>query len=72
MGRRGSSFDSKEDSRLGKALHLLGIFDEGNLPVALFYEDTKKYEPRPSVDWNPALARELARLLGEGNVVANT
>ena len=72
-GRRGVflRFDSKDDPRLPGALRFLDIF-EGHLPVAIFYEDTKKYDPRPGVDWNPALARELARLLGEGNVVANT
>ena len=71
-GRRGVflRFDSKEDPRLPGALRFLDIF-EGHLPVAVFYEDTRKYDPRPGVDWNPALARELARLLGEGNVVAN-
>jgi hypothetical protein len=63
-------FESKDDSRLLNALRFLDIF-EGSLPVALYYEDTKKYDPRPGVDWNPSLARELARLLGEGNVVAN-
>jgi len=71
-GRRGLflRFDSGEDPRLPKALQLLDIFDDGALSVMLFYGDTKQYVPHPGVDWNPALAGELARLLGEENVVA--
>ncbi|MDR2687417.1 MAG: DNA polymerase III subunit alpha, partial [Oscillospiraceae bacterium] len=65
-------FESRDDPRMARALQLLSIFDEGRLPVMLYCEDTKQYSKRPGVDWNPVLARELARLLGEGNVVANT
>jgi len=71
-GRRGVflRLESQTDPRLPGALKFLGIF-EGNLPVMLYYGDTKQYQKCPGVDWNPPLARELTRLLGEGNVVAN-
>ena len=71
-GRRGVflRFDSREDPHLPGALRFLDIF-EGNMPVMLYYGDTRQYEKRPAVDWNPALAGELVRLLGDGNVVAN-
>jgi len=71
-GRQGVflRFQSQGDPRLPGALLLLDIF-EGDLPVMLYYGDTKQYRQCPGVDWNPPLARELARLLGEGNVVAN-
>ncbi|MCL2494951.1 MAG: DNA polymerase III subunit alpha [Oscillospiraceae bacterium] len=71
-GRRGVflRLDSKDDPRLPAVLRFLEIF-EGQLPVSIYYEDTKQYEKRPGADWNPALSRELTRLLGEGNVVAN-
>ncbi|MDR2752873.1 MAG: DNA polymerase III subunit alpha, partial [Oscillospiraceae bacterium] len=65
-------FASAEDPRLPKARHLLAIFAEGGTtPVRFFYEDEKRYEPQPSAAWNPVLARELCRLLGEENVVSN-
>ena len=77
-GRRGVflRLDSKDDPLLPAALRLLDIFegdfpDAGALPVMLYYGDTKQYQQRPGVDWNPTLARELTGLLGEGNVVAN-
>jgi len=73
-GRRGVflRLKSESDPRLPKARRFLDIF-EGNLQLMLYYGDTKEYRQlRPGVDWNPALARELTRLLGEENVVANT
>jgi len=71
-GRRGVflRFESQADPRLPRALRFLDIF-EGNLPVMLYYGDTKQYQKCPGVDWNPPLARALASLLGEENVVAN-
>ncbi|MCL2300693.1 MAG: DNA polymerase III subunit alpha [Firmicutes bacterium] len=72
-GRKGVflRFESQADTRLPGVMKFLDIF-EGNVPVMLFFGDTRQYRKCPGVDWNPALAGELARLLGEENVVANT
>ncbi|MCL1952209.1 MAG: DNA polymerase III subunit alpha [Oscillospiraceae bacterium] len=77
-GRRGVFLrvESQGDPRLPKALQFLDIFEgdvpgAGNVPVMVYYGDTKQYSKCPGVEWNMPLARELERLLGEGNVVAN-
>ena len=52
-----------------KVKNLLSVF-EGNIPVYLYYNDTrKKYVSARGVDVNPPLLNELKQLLGEKGVM---
>ena len=52
-----------------KVKNLLSVF-EGNIPVYLYYNDTrKKYVSARGVDVNPTLLNELKQLLGEKGVM---
>ena len=53
-----------------RALNLLGIFDEGNTPAYIYYNDIKEYSKQAvGVGINEPLVNELKRLLGAENVV---
>lgn len=61
----------KDDPRVERALAILNIF-EGDIPVMIFYADTKETIKTPNkywVEYSDALRKELFNLLGEENVV---
>ncbi len=63
--------DSFNEEKLSEIKNLLSIF-QGNMPVFIFFNDTKKYESLGAeygVFYNSPLEKELKYILGDKNVV---
>ena len=59
---------SKDSPEMRKTELLLQIF-EGDYPVYVYYEDTKKYEASGFVKLNEPMLNEMKIILGDDNVV---
>ena len=57
------------DSEVNRKIKLLTEIFDGNYPIYIYYEDTKKYVPMGFVDVNEPMLDEMRGLLGEDNVV---
>ena len=66
-------FDSENSPQIECCAKLLRIFD-GSAPLYFYFEDKKEYKRNPlgiGIDINEVLLRELRKILGESNVIAN-
>lgn len=66
-------FDSASSPQIEYCCKLLRIFD-GNSPLYFYFNDKKEYKRNPigqNIDINDVLVRELRKILGESNVIAN-
>lgn len=63
---------SKESAKAIECEKFIKIFDYGQFPVSIYYEDTKKYElNKYHILLNDTLVNELIKILGQENVVLN-